>query len=76
MYKSPEEVLNYVEMPESAAWAINTLLAEIEKLKSETTDHSYILEKVAAELDTIIEEKPKDIINRLKSTTDYIYSTL
>ena len=76
MKMSPEEVLNYIEMPDAAAQAINELLDEIEKLKSETKDHSYILEKVAAELDIIIEEKPKDIIDRLKSTTDYIYSTL
>jgi hypothetical protein len=77
MYKSPEEVLKYIEMPEPASKVIEQLMIEIENLKSETKDFPNILENATIRLDTIIRENPNNgIIDKLKSVSDYMYSAI
>lgn len=77
MYKSPEEVLKYVDMPEAASKAIEQLLQKLEKYETNYIDFPHIIEEASIRLDTIIRENPNnDIIDKLKSVSDYMYSAI
>lgn len=74
MKMSPEEVLNYVEMPIAASEAINELLEEILKLKytnSVLQSRYTALGKITHKLDIIIMSNlTNSIIPELESLSD------
>jgi uncharacterized protein YoxC len=79
---SPEEVLNYIEMPEAASRALNELLdqvaeleATVESLENTTSD----LETCYNDLEDIINQDRvnyDDIIAELKELSKKMYSSL